>query len=56
VEYVFDLGSGVGWGKPTILSFWSLTIVFQLNIRWSDCNRVLCMYDNTVIFCCILCC
>jgi len=37
VEFVFDLGSGLQWGKSKVLCFWTLTGVFHL-IHWVKVN------------------
>jgi hypothetical protein len=36
VELAFDLGSGLGWRKPTVRCVRLLTGIFQLKIYWAE--------------------
>jgi hypothetical protein len=35
-EFTVDLGSGLHWGKLTVLCLCPVTSIFQLKIRWAE--------------------
>jgi hypothetical protein len=43
VEFAVDLGSGLGWGKKTVLCLSPVIDVIQLKCVRLKCSRVLCV-------------
>jgi hypothetical protein len=54
VEFAVDLGSGLRWRKPTSPCLRIVTDLLQLKYTGLHCSRVLCMWDNTILFCSVL--
>jgi len=55
VEFAADLGTGLCCGRPIVLCLWPVTDVFQLKLHWIEVQTRFVEYDNTFIYCSVLC-
>jgi len=54
-KFAVDLGKCLRWGKLPTPFLWPEMDVIRLKNTWLKCSRVLCVWDNTVTICCVLC-